>query len=123
MKAADPSVMPYVACLRWFRKVAEGMFGSALSQDFKESVARFMETFSDLGISVTPKVHALHHAVLFCDENQEGLALYGEQAIESSHKAFKSIWARKPRKINHPDYGSCLLRAVIAMNSQNLKNY
>ena len=76
----------------------------------------------NLKIPVTHKIHAVfHHIQEFCDKKKMGLGYYSEQAAESIHSDFKSVWKNFDiRDTNHPNYGQHLLRAVVAYNSQHL---
>lgn len=75
----------------------------------------------ELGIEVTPKVHAVFfHVKEFCEKNGLGLGFFSEQAMESVHFDFKSTWEINKVTIDHPDYPKKLLRAVCQYNSLHI---
>ena len=58
----------YVTAFKMLDKVVHSCFGNVLESDYKESVLSFKLAYLDLGISVTPKVHAIfYHIVEFCE--------------------------------------------------------
>ena len=73
-------------------------------------------------ISCTPKGHAVfHHISEFCDLEKIGLGPYSEQAAESLHHDFDTMWARfKVKKQEYPVYSSRLLNSVVMYNSQHM---
>ena len=54
-----------------------------------------MKDFINLGISITPKVHAvMFHIANFCAITGRGLGPWHEQSGESVHHDFKGTWKR-----------------------------
>ena len=51
--------LKYVRCYNDFNKVVDSCFFSNLEPDYIESINKFKESYLDLGISVTPKVHTV----------------------------------------------------------------
>jgi hypothetical protein len=123
MAALGPvSCLPYVVALRSLSAVVSSCYGEQLDADFLDAIQRFRVAYLDLGISITPKVHAvLHHVADFCSARGRGLGLWTEQAVEAAHHDFRSLWKNfQVRDSSHPAYEKQLLRAVQVYNSQHL---
>ena len=74
----------------------------------------------ELGIRVTPKIHALFvHVKQFCSKNKLPLGAFSEQASESVHANFKTVWKHFTVDINHSEFGSRLLSAVACTLDEN----
>ena len=59
-----------------------------------ENITAFRQAYLDLDIPVTPKIHAIFvHIPQFCKLMNVGLGRFSEQASESVHCGFKSVWA------------------------------
>ena len=70
-------ILPYVRALRDFRKVVKSCFSINLHESFETDILAFKESFMDLEISITPKVHAvLFHVPDFCRQGAQGLAYF-----------------------------------------------
>ena len=90
---APLAVLPYVRALRDFRKVVKSCFSAVLHGTFEDDIQAFRESFMDLDLSVTPKVHALiFHVPEFCRRRGTGLGVFSEQASESVHYKFNHTW-------------------------------
>lgn len=115
-------VLPYIAAFKAFSKVVTGCYGSFLDPMVEDYIADFKQKYLDLGISVTPKVHAVfHHILEFCQVHGKGLGPWSEQASESVHYDFQETWTCfKVRSLDHPDYGNRLVKAVCTYNSRHL---
>lgn len=67
-----------------------------LQSDYKESLMRFRKSYSALGISGTPKIHAIwFHVHEFCEKRQQGMGSYsnrlGNPFLMNSMKYGKNI--------------------------------
>ena len=79
-----------------FNKVVHAYFGTKLDKDFEYYIKDFGDSYCFLGLSVTPKVHAiLCHVKQFLNRKgaHRGLGDYSEQASEAVHSNFYSLWA------------------------------
>ena len=105
-----------------FNEVVTSCYGSDLHADFEVKINAFRQCYLELGISVTPKVHAVfHHVADFCNMTGHGLGPWSEQCAESIHHDFVETWSRfKVKDIEHPKYGQALLDAVCYYNSMHL---
>lgn len=103
-------------------KVVTSCYGSNLSTDFNENIKEFQGNYSLLGISVTPKVHAvMYHISEFCMMTQRGLGAWSEQCGESVHHDFNETWQRfKVNDVERSIYADNLLKCVILYNSQHV---
>ena len=67
-----------------------------LSKDFKVLIKKIATTFGKLGMSVTPKFHAVFvHVSQFLERHKtlnKGLGYWSEQSSESVHQDFKNLW-------------------------------
>ena len=113
-------VQPFVTLVCRFDDVIKGCFGHELYSNYKERIDSFLETYVEMSLPVTPKVHYLwHHIVPFCEKTGLGLALFSEQTLEASHHAFGSIWNNRYKKDHtSSSYGASLLACVIEFNSK-----
>lgn len=113
--------LPYVNCLDKFRCVVDSCFTIDLKPDYQKKIGAFRESYIDLGINVTPKVHAIFfHIEDFCKISDKGLGYYSEQAVESAHADFKKIWKKYKVKKSNPKYSENLLKAGREYNSKHL---
>ena len=114
-------ILPYVRALRDFRKVVKSCFSINLHESFETDILAFKESFMDLEISVTPKVHAvLFHVPDFCRRRGTGLGIFSEQASESVHHKFQKIWDKYKVSREHPNHGQRLTRAVTDFNISHI---
>lgn len=108
----------FVKCLDDFGSVVSACFGKRLHSDFVEKIEAFKQSYLDLNISVTPKVHGVfYHVIDFCTKHEKGLGLYSEQAMEAVHFEFKSFWSKYKLNSSHEKYPEHLLRTVREFNS------
>lgn len=113
--------LKYVETLQDFQRVVNECFGTQLNPSYRESIKKFKSSYLALGISVTPKVHAVfYHIEDFCENSKRGLGFYSEQAMESVHSDFKTVWNKYKVSETHSDYDSRLLKAVIEYNSNHI---
>ena len=117
-------VRDVVETLQAFNEVKKSCFGQTVANDFKISISKFAEAYDKLGVSVTPKVHAvLVHIPEFLDQNLgHGLGYWSEQASESVHYDFGDLWVTSSykRSRNHKDYADQLLKFNVTYNSRHL---
>jgi len=87
-----------------------------------KAVEQFKIAFSDLGINITPKIHAvIHHIPEFCEMKQRGLGPWSEQSSEAAHHDFTQTWNRyKVKSYEHPEFPSRILRAISTYNGSHL---
>ena len=116
------SVTKFITAFRSFNAVVEACYGKTLHPDFQRRIAVFAMDYLKLGISVTPKVHAVFfHVAEFCLLTGQGLGPWREQAGESVHHDFKQTWKNyKVNDVKRDIYSENLLRAVAAYNSKHL---
>ena len=120
---------PVLNTLEQFEKVVKSCFGRELDKDFQVYIDRFADLFLTLGKSITPKVHTVFvHVPQFLERQknlQKGLGYWSEQASESVHCDFDSLWVRSSykRSISHTYYNSQLLKCVVAYNSRHRYNF
>ena len=113
--------LPFVRAFKAFEKVVKSCFSLNLDIDYKTHIEHFREMYSDLGISITPKVHTVFfHVHEFCDRHQTGLGIFSEQASEAVHSNFSVTWKNYKFSDIHPEYPSQLLRAVNDYNTSHL---
>ncbi len=107
----------YGQALQDFNLVVEGCFGKSLTPDFYDRINRFGQSFKQLDIQMTPKIHAiLHHVPQFCERHGQGLGNFSEQASEAVHSDFKKTWDRFKVDENRQSYSQQLLQAVVNYN-------
>ena len=117
---------PVLQVLEQFNRVKKSCFGGELNADYHVQIEKFADLYLALGKSVTPKVHAIFlHVPQFLNYNknlQKGLGYWSEQASETVHTDFDSLWigSSYKRAITHKSYNSQLLKCVIAYNSKHL---
>jgi len=113
--------LPYVKVLDDLRLVVKSCFGEFLDPNFVVYLENFRKSYTDLGISVTPKIHAIFfHVKDFCIEKQKSLGLFSEQSMESVHFDFKLVWSKYKLNSDHSDYPRQLFRAVCEYNGLHL---
>ena len=102
LEALNPptSIEKFIKAFKSFNAVVEACYGKDLHPDFERRIAVFAMDYLKLGISVTPKVHAVFfHVTEFCLMTGQGLGPWSEQTGESVHHDFKQIW--KNYKVNN----------------------
>lgn len=115
------SCLKYVKCFKDFQTVFDSCFSSTLKPKYIQYISDFKRSYCDLNISITPKVHSVFfHVPDFCSKVEKGLGFYSEQAIESVHSDFKTMWAKYKVSSTHPEYPSKLLKAVQEYNAQHV---
>ena len=113
--------LKYVEVFRAFKCVVDTCYGTVLSPNFQVHIQEFRQSFEALEIPVTPKIHAVFfHIPQFCLKHACGLGRHSEQASESVHAHFKSLWAKYKVCKSHPEYAARLLRAVKEFNCSRL---
>ena len=106
--------------LQQLDEVRQGCFGQSLDSDFETQIRVLGEQWLKLGMSVTPKAHALFaHVAQFLhfknpqDGPKRGLGYWSEQAGESVHHDFEVFWERGyKRQIDSPDYMQQSLKCI-----------
>ena len=112
----------YVVAFKSFNEVVASCYGKELRPDFLDKIRIFTRDYMRLGISVTPKVHAvMYHVGEFCALTGMGLAPWSEQTGESVHHDFNETWKKfKVNNVQRPIYAAQLLKAVCMYNSQHI---
>ena len=119
----------FVYALQKFDLVRQSCFGQELTFNYKSTIEEFKKAYLSLGISITPKVHAIigtktgpleSHVIAFCDLKGKGLGYYSEQASESVHHDFGMTWARYKLQEDDPNYGANLLKSVLKYNALHI---
>ena len=103
-------------------QVVNACYGTELRDDFREQIDRFAESYRDLNIRVTPKIHAvMHHVREFCTMTNTGLGKWSEQSGEAVHYDFLKIWEHYKRKsTGHDVHAARLCKAVCAYNGRHV---
>ena len=111
-----------ICALKSFNEVVASCFGRELKPNYLEKISDFKHHYMKIGISVTPKVHAVfYHVAEFCALKGMGLGPWSEQTGESVHHDFKETWKNfKVNDLEKDIYGEQLLKAVCKYNSQHI---
>ena len=106
-----------------FNIVVEGSFGKVESPTIQLDIVAFEKAFMKLGISVTPKVHAVfEHLPEFLSLGYGPLGFYSEQATEACHYDFIPVWnnyqsnSLKPEQVGKQHH-----RAILKYNGLHLR--
>ena len=112
----------FVSAFKSFNEVVTSCYGKELRPDFHERIKIFARDYMRLGITVTPKVHAvMYHVGEFCILTGMGLAPWSVQTGESVHHDFKETWSKfMVNNVERPVYAAQLLKAVCMYNSQHI---
>ena len=118
--SAETEIAKYVSAFSNFCKVVEASFGRVLHPDFETYVASFQRSYCKLRISVTTAVHIVFvHLPQFCKLMHTSLGPFSEQASESVHHDFKTMWSmsgtRQKRGMEEK-----LLSCVVRYNSRHI---
>lgn len=114
--------LPFLKVFRSLDQVVHSCFSSSLGANFDELIHRYRDDYISLGISVTPKIHAIfYHVSQFCHLKKEGLGKYCDQSSESVHRDFCQFWKNYMIKdFGHFRYADRLFRAVLAYNGRHV---
>ena len=113
--------LKYVKAFEKLKMVVDACFSIDLDPNFDVYIDEFKQSYMDLKIPVTPKIHSIFfHVRDFCKEKEKGLGFFTEQAVESIHHDFKENWKNFKVPITHPEYSERLLRTVCVYNSLHL---
>ena len=120
-KALPSHLQTYTKALKDFDQVRRSCFGQTLYEDYDQAIRDFKDSFTELNIPVTPKLHALFvHVRQFCSKQNLSLGPFSEQSSESVHADFKAIWKHFSVDTNHPNFGRHLLSAILKYNSMHI---
>lgn len=116
-------VMPFVASFNVMNKIVDKCFGTTKTEAQLESDLKHLEAvLKDCGVSQTLKIHCiLHHLQDSISYLNSGLGIWSEQAGESIHREFLTVWNKhKMNNIDDPRYGHQLLKAVVEFSSNRI---
>ena len=94
-----------------FAEVVDSCLGSTRNENYVEKISDLGRTMEVLSTSITLKQHTvIKHVPEFLStcNSSEGLAIFSEQATESSYHAFKNYW--KGRHFHVKDLGSLVYK-------------
>ena len=114
--------LPFITAFRSFNAVVESCYGYRLADDYRDKIKQFRIDYLKLGISVTPKIHAVfYHIEEFCEYSGMGLGPFSEQTAESLHHEFVKCWENFfVKDFDNPAYPDRFLAAVKVFNSLHL---
>ena len=114
--------IPYVDTFRKFKTVKDKCFGLNLIEGYKVALHQFKISYLKLGIPVTLKVHIVfEHVLQFCEKYGNGLGLYSEHSLESTHYDYKPFWEKSYKlAMTHPNYGEKLLNSLYMYNALHI---
>ena len=108
-----PDSLPHLeAVIKSLNDVVHTSFARRRGESAESAIQAFISAWLQAGLGVGPKVHIIHYHLLHYLndlEDDDGLALWSEQASESSHSAFSGVVTRF-----HGD--GALKRALIEYN-------
>ena len=111
----------FVTYLERFNSVRLSCFVVNLRDDYLTSIKLFRQSYTDLKLHVTPKMHAIYdHVPQFCAKTKSGLGKYSEQASEAVHHDFSLTWQNYKVLESHPNFGEKLLNALVKYNSMHI---
>lgn len=109
--------LKFVKAFESLKKVVDSCFSSKLKDTFEKDIEEFKKYYGDLDVKVTPKVHAIfYHVTQFCKKSNRGLAFFSEQAVESLHHDFGTVWNRYKVLKSNPEFSKQLLKSVLKYN-------
>ena len=113
----------FAYALDTFNTVVEGSFGKVESPTILLDIVAFEKAFMKLGISVTPKVHAVfEHLPEFLSLGYGPLGFYSEQATEACHYDFIPIWNNyRSNSLKPEQVGKQHHRAILKYNGLHLR--
>jgi hypothetical protein len=114
----------FATAFKKFDAVVKSCFGLELQSNYKNDITAFEQAYRALDdpndktrrVAMTPKVHiTCHHVPHYCEGKQKALSIFSEQATESPHHDFKSVWERPcyNRPLGHPGYAHHLKRTTV----------
>jgi hypothetical protein len=123
-KALPKELVHFAHALEAFNTVVIGSFGKYESKFILTEIYAFEKAYMKLGISVTPKAHAIfEHLPEFLELGYGPLGYYSEQATEASHYDFLPVWLNYPSNpLNPLQVGTQHHTALLKYNSLRVKN-
>ena len=114
--------LDFITAFRSLNDVMEACYGSKLAPDYLTKISKFRVDYLILGISITPKIHAVfYHIEDFCEYSGMALGAFTEQTTESLHHEFEQCWDNFfVKDFDNPKYPERFLSAVIVFNSLHL---
>ena len=109
----DPKFHNFIECMRLFHDVQDACFGMELGEDWEAKIHIWMDSYKELGISITPKVHCLMYEVpIFIWETGLALGQVSAQVFETGHFDFEETLKRFKKKETSPKHGDSLVDAM-----------
>lgn len=119
--AYNVNCLKFVDTFEKFHKVVDSCFSTILKPNFDIFINQFQESYLELKISVTSKIHTIFfHVKQFCQHYGVGLGFFSEQAFESVHYDFNQTWADYKTNTESDHFKTKLLRCVSVYNSNHL---
>ena len=121
-ESCPSELQSYVQTFKAFDEVVDACYSRELKSNYKDKIGEFKKNYLNLGVNVTPKVHAvMYHVEEFCEIKGMGLSPWSEQTCESLHHDFNQVWQNyKVKNRDHEEYGQRLLNAMQIYNSKHL---
>jgi len=123
----DRSLPRNLACFAYtlvaFDIVVSGCFGKTLSPSYEKDIDDFEKSYMKLGISITPKAHAVFaHLAEFINLGKGPLGFCSEQSIEASHYELLPFLANYPLNPTKPEQvGKQRYRAILKVNALHMQ--
>ena len=109
----DPKFHNFIECMRLFHDVQDACFGMELGDDWEAKIHIWMDSYKELGISITPKVHCLMYEVpIFIWETGLALGQVSAQVFETGHFDFEETLKRFKKKETSPGHADSLVDAM-----------
>ena len=124
-KALPKELVHFAHALEAFNTVVIGSFGKYESKFILTEIYAFEKAYMKLGISVTPKAHAIfEHLPEFLELGYGPLGYYSEQATEASHYDFLPVWSNYPSNpLNLLQVGQQHHNALVKYNFLRVKRF
>ena len=109
----DPKFHNFIECMRLFHDVQDACFGMELGEDWEAKIHIWMDSYKELDISITPKVHCLMYEVpIFIWETGLALGQVSAQVFETGHFDFEETLKRFKKKETSPGHADSLVDAM-----------
>ena len=113
-------LIPLAEALEALNEVRISCFSAVLAADYDKKLNYFKECYHKLEIPFTSAVHIIcTHIVQFIKLHKASLGKFSEQASESVHSDFTSMWQTCKIDKANSKYSDMLLNAVIRYNGRH----